>query len=85
MTMHLEHPVDVPCWVETFQTDPRAALEFYGLLFGWQFFETQPLVGGLEGEYFVAQLHGRDVAGIGRLPGGGPSLGMEHLDAPEQR
>lgn len=76
MTMHLEYPVGVPCWVETFQSDPRAALEFYRQLFGWQFSDPQPSAGVLEGEYFVAQLHGRNVAGIGKLPAGGPPVSV---------
>lgn len=72
MTMHSEYPVAVPCWVETFQIDPRAALEFYGPMFGWEFSEGQPMAGGLAGDYFAAQLHGRDLAGIGTLPSDGP-------------
>ncbi len=74
MTMHREYPVGVPCWVETFQTDLRAALQFYGPLFGWQFSAAQPMPGGFGGDYFVAQLHGRDIAGIGTLPGDGPPV-----------
>ena len=27
----------VPCWVDTSQPDPGAALAFYGGLFGWEF------------------------------------------------
>ncbi len=27
----------VPCWIDTSQPDPRAAAEFYGKLFGWEF------------------------------------------------
>ena len=26
----------VPCWADTGQPDPRAAVEFYGGLFGWE-------------------------------------------------
>jgi len=29
------YPAGVPCWVETLQPDPRAALGFYGPLLGW--------------------------------------------------
>lgn len=76
MTMQLQYPAGVPCWVETFQSDPRAGLEFYGPLFGWQFFEPQPIAGGLEGAYFVARLHGRDVAGIGTLPADGSPVSV---------
>jgi predicted enzyme related to lactoylglutathione lyase len=43
--------------VETLQADPLRAREFYGALFGWE-------MNGAAG-YAVAQVHGRDVAGIG--------------------
>jgi predicted enzyme related to lactoylglutathione lyase len=69
-----DYPVGVPCWVETLQPDPAAALTFYGALFGWEFSEPAPMAGGLPGEYFVASVGGRDVAGIGALAAvGGPS------------
>ena len=72
---HQEYPAGVPCWVETLQPDPRAALGFYGALFGWDFTGPGPMPSGLAGEYFVAQVDGRDVAGIGSLPEfGGPSI-----------
>lgn len=76
MTMHPEYPLGAPCWVETFQTDPRAAIEFYGPLFGWQFSETEPGAGDLEGEYFVARLDDCDVAGIATLPTNGPPVSV---------
>jgi predicted enzyme related to lactoylglutathione lyase len=62
--------------VETLQPDPRAALEFYGPLFGWEFSDPGPLAGDPPGEYFVARLDGRDVAGIGSLPDGGPPVAV---------
>lgn len=75
MSEREEYPAGVPCWVETMQPDPRAALQFYGTLFGWEFAEPDPMPGDLPGEYFVARLEGRDVAGIGSLPDlGGPPL-----------
>lgn len=52
----------VPCWVDTDQPDPQAAVEFYGGLFGWEFEERSP--GDMPGTYHVAQLRGRDVAGV---------------------
>jgi predicted enzyme related to lactoylglutathione lyase len=77
MSKRAQYPSGVPCWVETLQPDPRAALEFYGPLFGWEFSDPGPLAGDLPGEYFVAQLDGRDVAGIGSLPdGGGPPVAV---------
>jgi predicted enzyme related to lactoylglutathione lyase len=63
------YPPGVPCWVETLQPDPRAALEFYGALFGWRGIGPGPMPDG--GEYFVARLDGDDVAGIATLPAGG--------------
>jgi uncharacterized protein len=74
-----QYPAGVPCWVETLQPDPRAAMAFYASLFGWEFegpgampdvpaVHDVPDVPGDDSEgYFVARLHGRDVAGIGSL------------------
>jgi predicted enzyme related to lactoylglutathione lyase len=75
MSTRDEYPAGAPCWVETFQPDPRAALGFYGPLFGWELSEPGPMPGGLPGEYFVAHVDGRAVAGIGALPDhGGPPI-----------
>jgi len=52
----------VPCWVDTQQPDPHAAMDFYGRIFGWEF--------EAGADYFVARLRGRDVAGVGPLPDG---------------
>jgi uncharacterized protein len=60
----------VPCWVDTGQPDPDAAVRFYGDLFGWQFENYLPA--DSPGKYFVAQLRGRDVAAVGSQPEGGP-------------
>ncbi|MGH7715149.1 MAG: VOC family protein [Vulcanimicrobiaceae bacterium] len=65
----INYPPGVPCWVETLQPDPRAALQFYAALFGWDATESGSMPDG--GEYFVAQLHGDDVAGIATLPRSG--------------
>lgn len=62
------YPAAVPCWVETLQPDPRAALDFYGPLFGWEFAGPGPMPGDPPGQYFVARVKGRDVAGIGSRP-----------------
>jgi len=56
------YPAGVPCWVETLQPDPRAAMEFYGPLFGWEFVGPGPMPDQLPGEYFVERVGGRDVA-----------------------
>lgn len=62
-----------PCWVESFQPNPRAAIEFYGPLFGWTFDEPASMPTGLEGEYFTARLGGNRVAGIGQAPPSTPA------------
>jgi predicted enzyme related to lactoylglutathione lyase len=56
----------VPCWVDTLVPDPAATMSFYGELLGWTFDGPGP------GEYFVARLRGRDVAGVGAQPPGAP-------------
>jgi predicted enzyme related to lactoylglutathione lyase len=60
----------VPCWIDTSQPDPSAALDFYRGLFGWQFADTMPA--GSPGSYFIAQLSGGDVGAVGPLPEGAP-------------
>jgi uncharacterized protein len=49
------YPNGVPGWVETTQPDLEAAQGFYGDLFKWTF---EP------GDYVIARLGGRDVAGL---------------------
>jgi predicted enzyme related to lactoylglutathione lyase len=63
------YPPGVPCWVETLHPEPRAALAFYHALFGWDASAPGPMPQG--GEYYVARLHGDDVAGIATLPPSG--------------
>jgi hypothetical protein len=65
------YPAGVPCWVDTTQPDPPAAVAFYGRLFGWQFEDRMPA--GAGSHYFVATLRGRDVAAIGSPAGDAPS------------
>jgi uncharacterized protein len=57
------YPHGVPCWVDTAQPDPEAAVGFYRGLFGWEFLDRMPP--DAPGRYFVAQLRGRDVAAVG--------------------
>jgi predicted enzyme related to lactoylglutathione lyase len=64
------YPPGVPCWVDTAQADPEAAVDFYRGLFGWQFEDRMPV--GAAGNYFVARLHDRDVAAVGSQPGSAP-------------
>jgi uncharacterized protein len=68
------YPPGVPCWVDTGQPDPEAAVEFYRGLFGWEFEDRMPP--DSPGGYFVAQLRGRDVAAIGSLPQDMPQTAM---------
>jgi predicted enzyme related to lactoylglutathione lyase len=64
------YPTGVPCWVQTLQADLRPAMTFYGALFGWDFSAAETGGDGA-GEYVVAQVDGRAVAGIGTLPAAG--------------
>jgi predicted enzyme related to lactoylglutathione lyase len=59
----------VPCWVEAIEPDPAAAAAFYSGLLGWELERR--------GDYVVARLRGRDVAGIAPLP-----LGVDPPPAP---
>jgi len=56
----------VPCWVDTWQRDPEAAVGFYTRLFGWQAEEVTPP--GSPTSYVMCRLRGRDVAAIGSPP-----------------
>jgi uncharacterized protein len=69
----MRYPPGTPCWVDTLQREPLAALDFYGPLFGWAFSEPGP-----DG-YVVARLDGRDVAGILPLPSDGPAVWATYI------
>jgi predicted enzyme related to lactoylglutathione lyase len=60
----------VPCWIDTSQPDPEAAVAFYRDLFGWAVEDAMPP--GSEGKYYIARLRGGDVAAVASLPDGGP-------------
>jgi uncharacterized protein len=64
----------VPCWVDTSQPDPKAGAEFYGDLFGWEFEDVMPE--GSPGRYFIGRIRGGDVAAVGSIPEGAPSMAM---------
>src|ERR1700704_6747525 len=64
------YPQGVPCWIDTSQPDPEAAVAFYGGLFGWEIEDVMPP--GSEGKYFIARIRGGDVAGIGSIAEGAP-------------
>src|SRR5215212_6948217 len=62
----------VPCWIDTSQPDPDAAVAFYGDLFGWELEDVMPP--GAPGKYFTARIRGGDVAAIGSIPEGAPQM-----------
>jgi uncharacterized protein len=64
----------VPCWVDTSQPDPEAAVAFYGGLFGWEFESVVPP--GSEAKYFLATLRGAPVAAVGSIPASAPPVAM---------
>ncbi len=64
----------VPCWVDTSQPDPDSAVDFYGGLFGWEFEDVMPPEA--PGKYFMARLHGGDVAAVGSQPEGAPPMAV---------
>jgi predicted enzyme related to lactoylglutathione lyase len=64
----------VPCWVDTGQPDPAAAVDFYSGLFGWELEDVMPP--GSPGPYYIARLRGGDVAAIASQSGDGSSAAV---------
>ena len=64
----------VPCWVDTSQPDPDAAVDFYGGLFGWEFEDMMPPESGAK--YLVGRLRGGDVAAVGSIPDAAPPMAL---------
>ena len=64
----------VPCWIDTSQPDPEAAVSFYGGLFGWEFEDVMPP--GAGGQYFIGRIRGGDVAAIGSIPPEAPQMAL---------
>ena len=62
----------VPCWIDTSQPDPEAAVDFYKGLFGWEFEDVMPP--DAPGKYFSARIRGLDVAAVGSIPEGAPQM-----------
>jgi hypothetical protein len=56
----------VPCWVDTWQPDADAAMEFYGRVFGWEPDETADAPGDVK--HYICRLRGRDVAAVASSP-----------------
>ncbi len=61
----------VPCWVDTSQPDPQAALAFYSGLFGWEFENIMP---ESDSGYFVGRIRGGDVGAVAGLAEGAPPV-----------
>ncbi|GAA4541173.1 VOC family protein [Amycolatopsis samaneae] len=59
-------PDGTPCWVDLMAPDQRKAIAFYRALLGWEV----ELSGEETGNYGMATLGGRPVAGIGEIPPG---------------
>jgi predicted enzyme related to lactoylglutathione lyase len=62
----------VPCWVDTWQPDAKAAVSFYTGLFGWEAEDTMPP--GTPGEHYMCRIRGRDIAAIGSRPAEAPPM-----------
>lgn len=62
MTQAMTGTTNKPVWVDLATSDPTAARDYYGKLFGWQVsVNPDPQYAG----YGLAKIDGRDVAGIG--------------------
>ncbi len=68
------YPHGTFCWVDLGAMDPGVAREFYGGLLGWEFAD----VAGSGGEYTLARVDGKDVAGIHSH---GPEAVAAHWDS----
>lgn len=64
----------VPCWVDTTQSDPQAAVAFYGDLLGWELEDV--MAPESPGRYYIARLRGGDVAAVGSQPEGAPQTAV---------
>jgi predicted enzyme related to lactoylglutathione lyase len=64
----------VPCWVDTNQPDPEAAVPFYRGLFGWDLEDGMPEGSG--SHYFIGRIRGGDAAAISSIPEGAPPMAM---------
>src|SRR5436189_5622858 len=62
----------VPCWIDTSQPDPEAAVDFYRGLFGWELENVMPP--DSEGQYFIARIRGGCVAAIVSQPESAPPM-----------
>ena len=72
---------NTPAWVDLSSSDAAASREFYGRLFGWDIHVTEdPQYGG----YAIAQVDGKDAAGIGStMAPGQPTAWMVYIGTPD--
>ncbi|HEY7121624.1 MAG TPA: VOC family protein [Solirubrobacterales bacterium] len=56
----------VPCWVDTWQPDADAAVDFYKTIFGWEAEDTMPE--DVSGKHYMCRLRGLDVAAVASRP-----------------
>lgn len=77
MSEHDRYIPGVPCWVDTTQPDPQAAVAFYGDLFGWEFTNVMPADAPLP--YHVARLRGGDVAAVAGQRGAGAAVWNSYI------
>jgi uncharacterized protein len=75
MSLRDSYPTGVPCWVERLSPDIETAKRFYAGIFGWEFAGPGAMPTDPPGQYFVAKLRDREVAGIGTLPAGAADAG----------
>lgn len=68
------YPSGVPCWIDTSQPDPEAAVAFYSALFGWACENVMPADSPMK--YYIASLDGGSVGAIGSIPEGAPSRAL---------
>jgi predicted enzyme related to lactoylglutathione lyase len=64
-----EYAPGTPSWIDLQTTDPNAAKQFYGELFGWTY-DDQAIPESDGAVYSMAQLKGHDVAAIASMPPG---------------
>jgi predicted enzyme related to lactoylglutathione lyase len=62
----------VPCWVDTWQPDADAAVDFYRAIFGWEAENTMP--DGVPGKHYMCRHRGLDVAAVASRPEGAPPV-----------
>ncbi|PXY26166.1 glyoxalase [Prauserella sp. PE36] len=71
-------PAGVPCWIELASANEQAARDFYGELFGWEFFiKRDPAT--VNRRYTIAVLHDLQAGGLYQAASDQPTGWMVHL------